>query len=493
MSVKAKSLSEKIIPLSAKDQAKPVNNIRTLLFIVVRDILDGEFMKASLDKLIRTHIPLLGARIKPSGPDGFLQYHSILPFPDNYEIFRWSVSNVSSTLGEANLVPEQNSQKGITILPDVTVSERWWTPADWPIVLSDEKPDTPLLLVHLTYYTDATVITLSLPHSVCDQMGFGSVVNSWIDVMKGKEPLPFIDLPEGALDGDKSISKKELHKKYEYRLKTKAERAEVLMGLVPELIVRSKETRCIFYMPVGIVNGLRDRWREELKGKHGSEAVDISNGDVLVGVLVKFANMHRKKPKKQSITGPANLRGIHPSLPKGQHYLHNALSFCVNRAAVSRSKPLASELAYGNRLAIIDCIKPANIERNLAITRELATRKIGMHICEPWEFSYSTTNWCNAWHGIDFSVASIRKTGNVAEKKNVDGDNSSEDGVQSMGGAASAPLIFGHSLERNHPIRLGSVVMSKAEGGYWIDFAAPDEGMAAIKALLEKDPNLETI
>lgn len=35
--------------------------------------------------------------------------------------------------------------------------------------------------------------------------------------------------------------------------------------------------------------------------------------------------------------------------------------------------------------------------------------------------------------------------------------------------------------------------MSKGEGGYWVDFAAPNKGMEAIKALLRNDPNLETI
>lgn len=287
MSVKTKSFNERIIPLSPKDQWRPISNIRSLVFIVVRDILDGDFMKAALDKLIRNHIPLLGARVKPSGPDGWLQYHHISPFPDNYEIFRWSVSNVASTLGEANLVPDPNVQKGITILPDVTVLEPCWIPADWPVKRSLEKPDTPLLLVHLTYYTDATVVSVNLPHCVSDQLGYGSVLNAWIDVMKGKEPRPFIELPEDALDGEKDISKKELYKKYEYRLRTKAERAEVLMGIVPELIVRSKEIRCILFLPVTIITTLRDRWRRELKAKYGADAADITNGDVVVGVIAK--------------------------------------------------------------------------------------------------------------------------------------------------------------------------------------------------------------
>ncbi|KAM0254575.1 hypothetical protein ACHAQJ_006610 [Trichoderma viride] len=410
MSIQAKSFSEKVIPLSAKDQWRPIRNIRSLVFIVVRDILDGEFMKSSLEKLIRNHIPLLGARIKPSGIDDQLQYHLISPFPTNYEIFGWSVSNVGSTIGEKNLVPEQNSQKGITMLPDVTVLEPCWIPADWPVLRKQDKPETPLLLVHLTCYTDATVVSVNLPHCVSDELGYGSVISSWIDVMKGKEPLPFINLPEDALGGDKNISKERI-----------------------------------------------------------------------------FANLHRKRPKKQIISNTVNLRGIHSTLPKSHHYLHNAIIFAPTHAAVSRSKPPASEIAYGSRLAVLDSIQPANMERCLAVSRELHMQDIPMHICEPWEFSYGVTNWCNAWHGLDFSVASMKKTVE-------DSDVSSRVDGKTLDGAAAAPvpLIFGHSLERN-PSKSIAAIMSKGEGGYWVDFAAPNKGMAAIKALLKRDPNLETI
>ncbi|KAL7953096.1 hypothetical protein V8C34DRAFT_297829 [Trichoderma compactum] len=486
MSVEAKPFGERVIPLSAKDQWRPIHNLRTLVFIVVRDILDDELMRTSLDKLIRNHIPILGARIKPSGADGLLQYHLTTPFPDNHQLFSWSTSNIDSTLEEANLVPEHNPQRGITLLQDVSVMERHWIPSDWPVRRDQDKPDTPLLLVHLAYYKDATIISLNLPHCVSDQMGFGSLITSWIDVMKGKEPQPFVELPEGGLDGAKDITFKELHKKYEYRLKTKRERAEVLIGLIPELVARPKETRCTIFLPVGIVTGLRDKWRKELKAKYGSDAANITNGDVLVGIVAKFANMHRKTPKKQVVTGPVNLRGYHPLLPKNARYLHNALIFAVSRTAISRSEPPTSEIAYGQRLAVLDTLKPDKVERGLAVTRELLRRNTPMHICEPWEFSYGPTNWCNAWHGIEFSAASAHKTGETAESKD-------SDDAKTMDGAGSAPIILGQSSERNHPNRLGAFIMSKAEGGYWVDFAAANKGMAAIRALLERDPNLETI
>ncbi|KAK6444702.1 hypothetical protein FP744_10000950 [Trichoderma asperellum] len=302
MSVQTKPSSEKVIPLSAKDQWRPISNIRSLAFIVVRDILDGEFMKESLEKLVKEHIPLLSSRIKPSRTDGWLQYHLTSPLPDNYDIFGWSVSNVGTTIGESKLVPEKSSQKGITILPDVTALESCWIPADWPILRNQDKPETPLLLVHLTYYTDATIVAVSLPHCVSDQLGLGSVISSWTDLMQDKELVPFIDLPEGALEGDKTISKKELHKKYEFRLKTKADRAGVLMGIVPELVRRSKETRCTLYFPVEVINGIRDRWQKEIQAKFGAEAANITNGDAIAGIVIKLANLHRKHPKKQLFT-----------------------------------------------------------------------------------------------------------------------------------------------------------------------------------------------
>ncbi|KAL7812111.1 hypothetical protein V8C44DRAFT_364813 [Trichoderma aethiopicum] len=503
MGDKPKTIDESIIPLSAKDQWRPIHNIRSLLFIVVRDILDEQLMKSSLDKLIRNHIPLLGARIKTRA-DGWLEYHLTTPFPPNHKLFGWSTSTVSSTLEQTNLVPEPSPKRGISILPDVTTLEPRWIPAHWPVLRCQDTPDTPLLLVHLTYYKNATVVATNLPHCVSDQMGYGSVLNAWIDVMKGRDPPPFIDIPPDGLDGDKDISTKELFKKYQYRLRTKRERAEVLMGIVPELVVRSKETRCILFLPVGLVTGLRDRWRRELKGKYGAEASDITNGDVIVGIIAKFANMHRKRTKKQVITGPANLRGHHPLLPKSTPYLHNAVIFAVTHTAISRSHPPTSDLAYAFRLAVNDALTPENMERGLAVSRELHKRNVPMHICEPWEFSYGTTNWCNAWHGLDFSVASVRKKGSdedgaVGEKRQQqkESDGSSRDDARTIDGtsssSSSAPLILGHSLERNHPNRLSAAIMSKAEGGYWVDFAAPNKGMAAIRALLERDPNLETI
>jgi hypothetical protein len=54
-----------IIPLKPLDQWRPLENIQTFLFLVVREKLEETAMQDSLDRLIRDHLPILGARIEP--------------------------------------------------------------------------------------------------------------------------------------------------------------------------------------------------------------------------------------------------------------------------------------------------------------------------------------------------------------------------------------------------------------------------------------------
>ncbi len=141
---------------------------------------------------------------------------------------------------------------------------------------------------------------------------------------------------------------------------------------------------------------------------------------------------------RQRVLTESTVRGHHPALPPGQPYLHNALTFSTTRRVVHRGTPV-SELALYHRVAIIEATKPAAIDCSLAITRELFYSRRPMHICEPFELSHIITNWCSAWRDIDFSCAAVT------------GANGDDCKVSS-----NAPLVFGHSLERNLPMRCKS-------------------------------------
>ena len=125
-------------------------------------------------------------------------------------------------------------------------------------------------------------------------------------------------------------------------------------------------------------------------------------------------------------------RGRHPALPADKPYLHNAVTYAIARMPISGDAPLC-ELAYRHRLGVRKGLELESMQRDLAVTREMCRRKYAIHICEPLELSYSVTNWCGAWRDIDFAPAVMR----------------SEKTAGQAAPPSAAPLVLGHSLERN--------------------------------------------
>ncbi|PNY27768.1 Alpha-1,2-mannosidase family protein [Tolypocladium capitatum] len=469
----------KVIPLEAKDRWRPVDNIRSMLYFVFRDTaLRADAMRPALDRLIRNHLPILGARLaEPRGGHGLLEYHLPEAFPDDYALFQWSTKAVASTLEATRLLPRstptQPARAACFAPCSVPELEAQWIPSDWPLERRLERPDTPLLLVHITSYTDATVLALSLPHAVADQMGYASVIRAWLQLVAGQEPAPFLELRPGALDGPADISLKELRRRRTFRVTNKAERTASLMGLLPGLVANPREARRILFLPETLVRDLRARHEESLEAEHGEDAAALTNGDVVAATLAKLAHLGRKSPKMVTLISAINGRGRHPALPADRPYLHNCVVFAVARMPIGRDTPL-SELAYRHRLSVRRGLEVGSIERDLAVTREMCRRRYVAHVCEPFELSYALTNWCAAWRGIDFAPA-VAESGTAA------------------GGDAPAPLVLGQSSVRGVPARFSGQVMCKADHGYWCDFAASSKTVALVERLLESDPELRTL
>ncbi|KAL3959263.1 hypothetical protein ACCO45_007425 [Purpureocillium lilacinum] len=249
---------------------------------------------------------------------------------------------------------------------------------------------------------------------------------------------PFLDLSQGQLDGPKNVSSREMRAKGKYRLVSRKEKIEINLGLMLYLMPPSKEERRTLFFPTALIERIRDKHQESLNAKYGGASPLLTNGDILAGILVKStvrSTGYEPYVAWQRVLTLSTVRGHHPALPPCQPYLHNALTFSTTRRVVHRGTPV-SELALYHRLAIIEATKPAAIDCSLAITRELFYSRRPMHICEPFELSHIITNWCSAWRDIDFSCAAV--TGANGDDCNV---------------SSNAPLVFGHSLERNLPMR----------------------------------------
>lgn len=279
-----------VIPLLPKDQYRPLDNLRSQLFFIVREELDGKLLQASLDTLIRDHLPILEARVKDTGPNKALEYHLPRSFTSEYRLFGWSTSTVNESFSNLNLL-------GSPPQPDAAITwgtrtpelERLWAPADWPTERKHERPDCPLFLVHLTTYTDFAVVATSLPHAVADQMGYASVIEAWLDIAQGKTPTPFLSLEEtrDMFDTMSRFSDQDLRKKGQYRLKSFLDRSRVILSHAAEVIWEQEEERRTMLLSEESVARLKRSFQAEIRTRYGADAPSLSSNDAVTGILTK--------------------------------------------------------------------------------------------------------------------------------------------------------------------------------------------------------------
>ncbi|KAK7215916.1 hypothetical protein V2G26_003919 [Clonostachys chloroleuca] len=482
---------------------KPMDNIRSLLFFVVRYHLDEKLLYAALDQLIRSHLPLLGGRIELAGDGSKFEYHIPKQFQDNQKLFEWTNKYIPTTLDKANLLPTSKVEDTLISFsePSVPEIEQHWRPADWPLERRHDRPDTPLLLVHLTFYTDATIVSTSLPHAVADQMGYASIIKAWLQITRGEIPRPFLELSSNTLFSTEGFSAEDLYSQGRYHTWDNSERRKAIFHMIPELILNPKEVRQVLRFSVPGVERLRVQWDEKIKQKYGADSLPLSNGSVISALIIKLSHYHRKTPKPLTHTYSVNLRGRHPALPSNIPYLHNALTYAYARVHAGRDVP-AFELAHSYRTALSRALSEEDMARSMAASAEHERCNLNTVHCDPGTFPAAMTNWTSAWRGLDFTSAAATtngeelklnrpvKSSEVEKDSHLTRDDTSKDERSNQ-----SPLVLGHSLERGPrtPTRFSSVIMCKSEGAYWCDFTGTPKSLAAVRKLLKHDPHFETI
>ncbi|KAG7125639.1 Acetyltransferase adrJ like protein [Verticillium longisporum] len=415
------------IPIPLTDLIAPIPNIRTRTFFIVNDCLDVDALRNALTDLIRNHWRKLGARVVRGTKNG-----------------QWAEASID-TVTESLKRPSPNS--GIAFLQPINHVDSCFRPADWPFEQKDDPADAPILNVHVRTFTDATVIAISMLHVFGDQLGLANIVKAWMGILEGKAPPPFLGHDEEVLPHDKAFAdfpKRDTYRKGRVRVRRFGEYAFVIIGFILDLILHAEESHIIFF-PLKIT-----------------------------GILTKFSLMSRTSPVTISLAQTVNLRGRVPQLlsPARDGFIHNALTYATSRYRHSRSTSVG-EIAYLNRQAVNEALTPEEIDVRLAVMREMVKRGQSMHICEPFEKSYSVTNWCGAWKGVDFTNAAKRGEKQGGETRQLD------------------MLVLGHGGERKTPKRFHSTVMCKTSDGYWVDFSTSRKGMKAIKDYIASDPALE--
>lgn len=404
-----------VLPISPLDLITPVRNIRTRTFFVLDDRLDQDKLRNALTVLITDHWRKLGARPVGKAQDGPLVYHVPKVFAKDYDLFRWSskdndfpIDDVCPSLSQNPAVPE-GEQAGVRMLPLTDSVDNLFRPSEWPLHLADEV-DAPLLLVHISLFTNSTVITISMTHILGDQLGLANILRAWLGLLDGKVPPPMLGYDDDILPGKKPFAEYPKNKTYEkgkVHVHRPFERLFVVLPYIPELILQSKEESAVLLFPSSVIQALRERHIKALTERDGTSPDEITNGDILTAVMTKFSRMGNNKKTMLALCQTVNTRGRIPELAeqeKHQGFIHNAQVYAVARFPFSHSVSIG-EIAQRNRQAIKQILEPEAIDVQMAVRREMQRRKQGNHVCEPFERSHNISNWSPAWRDLDFGPA----------------------------------------------------------------------------------------
>jgi hypothetical protein len=291
-----------VIPVPATDRQKPMRDTRTRTYFIFDTRLEESTLHSGLDNLIRNHWRKLGGRIvsRPGDEDGLLEYHVPETFDgeNKYKLFEWSSTEFDHVIDKSAPLrffhDTPAADRGVTILHSLKEVDDLVRPATWPIDRLDEPVGgAPLLFVHLSLFTDATVVALSYPHALSDQLGVANIMRAWFGLAyKNETPPEMIGYNEDVLSS--STTKKdyadyppnEIHRKGLTRVRNKWEYFFVILGFILEFVFYRTEQSHIVFFPRPMLDGLKERYRKELTEQYGSDP-GLSCGDILNAILSK--------------------------------------------------------------------------------------------------------------------------------------------------------------------------------------------------------------
>jgi hypothetical protein len=326
--------------------------------------------------------------------------------------------------------------------------------------------DSPMLSLHITSFTDATLVGLSWPHALMDVMGQRALLNAWSLVMAGRES----DVPKllGAHE-DALIAAAEAPSGPIEELKLGAKRLATTSMIWfgarfgwDLLTSKSVETRTIC-MPKKFIEELRQQAMVELAAEHGEEKdVFISEGDALTAWALRVVALSSPQPRPVTALHALNLRFRLPSLINaGGVYVRNmAIAACTFVSAETATGSLGA-IALENRRCLSEQATESQV---LAFLRELCADPA--LVANPAVFCGDAnailvpfTNWTKAefTNIIDFSPAVVS------------GEGTDEDTQKGNGRPGSLTFHHAQSLREHPASRNVFVIMGKDQGeNYWV-------------------------
>jgi hypothetical protein len=334
---------------------------------------------------------------------------------------------------------------------------------DAPTTLSElVSNDRPQLSLHVTLFSDATLVGLSWPHTLMDAMGQQALLHAWSLVLAGRhsEVPPLCGTREDALCAAVEASTKQ----EEYKLEQNRLRGWALLEFgfryVWHLIwYRKAETHTIYLPRTTITDLNRQAQSDLLTEENGIGKAFISEGDVLTAWIARVIACSSPRPTPMTLFQVANARFRLPSLLQAQGvFVQNmAIPVCTFYSRKISTQSLG-DVALQNRRQLAEHTSEAQVLASLrTLQREYQQgTRLPSLFGEANALMLPLTNWtrANLMNCADFSGA-------IANAKD----------MMQLEDPSLGKITYHHcELLQNPPMARNLIVVLGKDhsGGYWV-------------------------
>ncbi|TWU72714.1 hypothetical protein ED733_004288 [Metarhizium rileyi] len=271
--------------------------------------------------------------------------------------------------------------------------------------------DRPVLGLHITSFTNATIVTLSWPHVVGGGLGIKEIISAWSKALRTDGDLPaLLGAREDVLDGIGT----DIDNPPPYSLEPSQIKGWRFVKLALRLlwnVVRRPEVQSrTLCLPGHFVSRLKEAALRELDDAHqGDETIFISENDVMEAWASRFVAQVRGGQRSALVVTSLDIRSrVNALWDTGGVYVQNT-AVCVYTSVdceMLLSRPLG-ELSHVFRQSIQASATDEQIRAQLRIFRTLGHKKRIPLYGNPDSHLMSFSNWTkfDLFNAAEFSPA----------------------------------------------------------------------------------------
>ncbi|KAI2476079.1 hypothetical protein Ptr902_12547 [Pyrenophora tritici-repentis] len=305
--------------------------------------------------------------------DGRLEIHVPRAFTSSRPAFSYTHDSINTSIQDHELARKLplSSNGCIKTIPGPTDFNDLAASPSTPATIEDLlSGDVPQISLHITSFTNATLIGLSWPHTLMDLMGRAAFVQAWSMLLAGREAEipPVLGAREDTLmaltDGATSAAE-------EYVLKSKQLKGLSLVKfgerLASDMLTRPKPVTKTIYLPESVMGKLRVRAEADLCTSSNKDDNDnddtmgkkeipfISDGDILTALALHCIASSLPTPRPITALHAMNFRFRLPSLINAKGvYLSNMLVACFTFLGPAMSTGPLGQFALHNRQTLLE-------------------------------------------------------------------------------------------------------------------------------------------